>query len=604
LTNAAADEPAPSDDAGSPSKDSPPSERLEAPRWQRYVQRYQTEYRRSVQRLILGRTVFVVVIIPLLLLLPIHIRPEWLPTSALLVGLLLANLAYAALTPWVKNLERFVLIQAIVDIGFEAVLIYLTGGLFHVPFALLHVASIIVVALLVSEQASIVCASICSVLLSITAALYFYGARGAITLPFTDPDLVARAGSSSNVVVNNLIAISLALHFIGYLAGQLPYQARRVRILYEEILSRMQDGVVAIDNAGRIVYVNKQARAMLGWEAYPEIVTKRFSEVFKGPENRRILEILTAGEDLHGEIELPIDGRGIIPLEIKTSVLRDERLHIRGVVGILADLSAKRKIAVVEQRLDRLRSIEHMSVGIAHEVRNPLASIRGAMQELRKRSFADEDDRTLADIVLRESDRLDAILDGFMQYARMKPLALSAIDIVALVKECVILLNLRADAKNIEIQFFSTWESYELKVDGDRIKQVLLNLGVNALQALNGSGLLSFRIGLGSIHRTRPGRLPSLYDEQPSLQISVEDDGPGISKDIRSRLFTPFFSTKPRGMGLGLALAQKILDMHDGDLSCETPPTGGTLFLVKLPLTEEADEAATPPEAVGGANLG
>lgn len=564
----------------------------ETRRWNRYIARYHADYARSIRLLIYGRAVVTLMLFAVLLFSEepaLRLSP---PKVAVLLLALVLNIVYVPLLSRLRDLERFVLVQVCVDLLIEAALVYLTLGVFHVSVALLHVLSVIAAALLISERAALVLASASTVLLAINGAIAWSSFDSGRPPPFIEFSWLAFVESRWNVVVSNLVAFALGLHVIAFLASYLPYQVRRVRILYEEILSRLREGVIAIDNAGRIVYANSEALRLLHWEGVPELIGRRFPDVLRRDEDRKILEILTAGEDLHGEIEVDFRDRGTLALEAKTSVLRDEQNRLRGVVGIFADLTLKRRMETVSKRLDRLRVLEEMSVGLAHELKNPLASIRGAMQELSRREFADEDDQMLASIVMRESDRLAAILDRFMNYARMRPLDKQAMNAAELLEEMAVLLRLRDDCGAVEVVVDADPPELELVADRDRLKQVLLNLGVNALQALAGEGRLTLRLRIGRLHRTQSETPTRLYKALPAAVIEVEDDGPGIEEERRVRLFTPFFSTKPTGMGLGLAIAQRIVDAHGGDISCEPSAGGGSLFRVVLPRPQPVDGAA------------
>jgi PAS domain S-box-containing protein len=476
-----------------------------------------------------------------------------------------------------------------VEILCETLLIYLTGGVSHIVFALFYFITIVTAALLISERAGLLCASSCSVALAINAGAYFLAIEGYLELPLVADELLDVVALHWNSVISNLVQISVSMHVVAYLVGRLPYRVTGGQILYEEILSQIREAVIAIDNAGRVAYVNKEALQLFNWTEIPHLIGRRFPEILSRDEDRRLLEILTVGTDIHGEVELPIRNGTTLPIEVKITVLYDGRGSVRGVVGVFSDLTLKRQMRRAEYRLERFRGIEEMSIGIAHEIRNPLASIRGAMQELGRRAFVDEDDRTLAAIVLKESDRLDAILDTFMGYARMKPVLRSNVDILALTREIIVLLKCREDAKSVEISLDCASEKLLMSLDIDKIKQVLINIGVNALQALEGQGSLRFHVKEGQLHRQSEGLESRVYMETQAVEICIEDNGPGVDRDIEGKLFTPFFSSKSQGTGLGLALAQKIIDAHGGDVSFEPLEPKGSRFKIKLPHPQAED---------------
>jgi two-component system, NtrC family, sensor histidine kinase PilS len=560
------------------------------PRWQRYIKRYHEQYLRSSKTLIYGRLVLALLFLLSLTLSTGGFPVLTLPVTITLAMLLLVTVSYLFALRSVKDLESFVLIQLVIEVICETVLIYLTGGVFHIVFTLFYFMSIVTAAYLISRRAAILCASLCSVALASNAVAYFLAFQGYCELPFVSEGMLDIVTRRWNSVVSNLIQISVAMHIVAYLSGYLPHRVTGRRILYEEILNQIHEGVVAIDNSGRLVYVNGEARRLFNWEGVPQLIGKRFPDVLRRDEDRLILEVMTAGDDIHGEIEISVRKAPPLPIEVKITVLHDSRGFVRGVVGLFSDLTLKRKMRYTETRLQRLRGLEEMALGIAHEIRNPLASIRGAMQELSRRAFKDEDDRLLASIVLKESDRLDTILDSFMGYARMKPITLVSTDLLKIAKEIVLLLKCRDDAERVEISLESPHETLIMLLDVDKIKQVLINLGVNALQALVGKdGHLRFEVNEGTIHKKTTGANSQVYEEQESVEIAIQDNGPGIEPAIQNKLFTPFFSTKSQGTGLGLALAQKIIDAHGGDVSFESLEAGGTRFSVKIPLKRQFD---------------
>jgi len=558
------------------------------PRWKHYIEAYREEYSGTVRLVLMGRLLVISLLSIMAALFDYGVSEQPLPVY---LGLgLLFGLTYVYLLALKRseNLEKLILVQLVVDFCAQTLVIYLTGGVFNLSYASLYFVSVITAAFLISQQASLLYASLSSVSFTIISILYYFAAETQLELPLMNQTVRELVGLRWNEIIANLLSLSFALHLIAVLASQLPPSLSRVRIHYEEILDRMREGVVAIDNAGRIVYVNTEALRLLNWESVPQVIGRPFPEVLRRREDHEILEILTAGQDLHGEVDIDLRGRGVISVEVKTSVLRDERGRVRGVVGIFADLTLKRMMALVEKRLDRLRNMEAMSLGIAHEIRNPLASIRGAMQELARRSFTDEDDRVLAGIVLEESDRLDLILDDFLQFARMKPVELSEVELAPVIEKTLTLLRCREDATTIKLEL-RLIDAGPHRVPGDtgKLEQVLLNLGLNAIEAIRDAdiedGEVIFELEAGLLHRSPEQVRERFYGTTDGVEIRIRDNGPGVSEQQRTNLFTPFFSTKQSGTGLGLALVQKIVDAHGGDIVFAPNSPRGSIFRVLLP---------------------
>lgn len=559
-----------------------PSSLAPSSRWQSFVDRFHEQSLRAARWLVYGR-------LSLLFLLffafSLTTRPgrEFSPALvATLAFYFAATLAYIVFLPRVHDQERFVRLQISIDVAFEIILVYLTGGCLDLTFPLLHLLSVVTAALLVSARAGFVAASIGSVSLAFTTSLYYAAGATGWQLPLIDHELTDYVLLRWDFVVANLIKMAVGLHLVAALAASLSLRFESMEILYDDILKELRDGVLVIDRAGRVLFYNQEAERLFAWDRHPRVLGTPLAELLRLPEDQAILDVLTLGSEIHGEVDLG-DPKNPLPIELRSSILRDRRGQLRGVIGVFSDLTLKRRVSLAAQRIERLRGLEEMAMGIAHEVRNPLASIRGAMQELARRSFSDEDDRELAAIILRESDRLDAIVDDFMQYARSKPLELRPFDLLALLNEVKRLLELREDCGQVRIRVEGQLQRPELELDRDKLMQVLLNLGVNALQALEGQGSLTLSATEGTLDRAATGDGARLYGSLPAVILELRDDGPGVPLAHRSRLFTPFFSTKPSGTGLGLPIAQKIIDAHNGDLSYEPAPEGGSIFRMVLP---------------------
>jgi signal transduction histidine kinase len=213
---------------------------------------------------------------------------------------------------------------------------------------------------------------------------------------------------------------------------------------------------------------------------------------------------------------------------------------------------------------------------MAHEIRNPLASIRGAAQELQTSSLPREDDRQLLGVVIRESDRLDEIISEFLDYASDKPIELGLCDLADVLNETVVLLEARGN-HNVEIRK-EIPRTMVCRGAPDKLKQVFLNLGINALDAL----IQNVKIG-HILFRCIPARSAD-SDRREGVLVEVSDDGSGVARENLARVFDPFFSTKPRGVGMGLAIARKIVQAHDGEITMESQEGKGTVVKVWLPV--------------------
>ncbi|MCA8923333.1 MAG: PAS domain-containing protein [Planctomycetes bacterium] len=568
-----------------------------------FLQRYRDEYRRQAGWLGVAR-VLVILLGLVILLVYEEGNPRLLQSAyaTLVIGLLVAVMELVAFR-WVSDLERFVLGTILGDLALEACLTYFSGGIYTVGFAFLFFGTILSAVLLVSDRMAFVLASTASVALGGIALSYWWAANSQWSLPLVPDALYVDVDLRWGRVTANLIGFTFGLHAVAFLGTRLPQRLSGMHVLYDDALRRMRDGLVAIDRRGRVVLVNPEATRLLNWRRPEELVGRKFEHTLRREEDQKVLSLLARDTDQDCEIELELRDRPPQPLAVKTTVIRGGHGEVRGVVGVFRDLSQERRLEALQTRLDRLAGTEEMAQGLAHELRTPLASIRGAVEELTRSEFEDKTDRRLADIVRRESSRLDRLLQEFLDFARMPPLRAQELAVGDLIEDAVLLLRRLPDAGEIEIEYAREGEVM-LWADADLLRQALLNIGRNALQVLEGSGKLRFASRAVELTRRSEGPERTLHT-QPGVEITIEDDSDSPVPELeRARVFLPFFTRKPGGLGLGLALADKIVRLHEGDISCEgSEALGGTCFRLRLP-AHQPPSSPEPTENAPLADLG
>jgi two-component system sensor histidine kinase PilS (NtrC family) len=275
------------------------------------------------------------------------------------------------------------------------------------------------------------------------------------------------------------------------------------------------------------------------------------------------------------EVECKNANGNRLVLGMTVSPLYEQREE-HGLVGVFKDLTQIRELEAEMRRKEWLANLGEMSAGMAHEIRNPLGALAGAMQMLRKESTADATDRRLMDIAIREATRLDAIITEFLQYARPPELDLAEHNINKILAETMDLVQHEARIrKRITIATSLAVGPLVVQVDQNQMRQVFWNLATNAFDAMPDGGQLA--ISTGCRHVDAAGRSGDI------VEIAFQDTGEGIAQDNLDKIFLPFFTTKKEGSGLGLAAVHRIVDLHGGWIKVESQPQRGTCFVVCLP---------------------
>ncbi len=493
-----------------------------------------------------------------------------LPQYLTLLFACLVNLVYLILARAGARPHALALVQLLLDLAIVGFLVYLTG--IDRIFALLFFGVVFAAAVTLSLRLSIMLASGATIVLAAVSTLYYLAAppQSVLTLPLVDAELIELHGARLSFLLPFLALFGLLLHVVALLAGKLAAEIRRVRILNDEILQSMAGGVLAADRFGVIQFINTQAAKLLELGEAGDSRGRLMGQALPRHVADLLERALRSGERVSDEFQ--VNGS---PVRVAVSCLADAGGGTRGVVAMLNDLSLRTKMEEMTRRAERFEALLQMSAGMAHEIRNPLASIRGAAQELGTSKLPKEEDRQLLQVVIRESDRLDEIISEFLDYASDRPLEMGLFDLAELLRETAMLLEARGE-RNVEIKAEGP-RSLLCRGAPDKLKQVFLNLGLNALEACSAN----VRIGHVGL-RWKPGRGAGEEPREGAV-VEVSDDGCGIAPEDLGRVFDPFFTTKPRGVGMGLAIARKIVEGHGGQISAESAPGKGTSVRVWLP---------------------
>ncbi len=499
------------------------------------------------------------------------VRAGYPPYHTLIVACLL-NLLYLIVARAGAALRPLAVVQLLLDVAILGFLVYLTG--IDRFFAYLYLPTVIAAAMILGPRMAMALASTAVIVLAGVSTLYFLAGESGqgLRLPLVDPEMVQKHPSRLSFLLPYLFFFGLALHVAALLVGKLTAEARRVRILTDEILQNMAGGVLAADRFGGVQFVNAQAVRLLGLPDPEAARGRSIQQALPREVSACLHQAIATGERQAREIL--VDG---VPLSVAVSCLADgSGGPLRGVVAILNDLSLRTRVEEVTRRAERFRALLEMSAGMAHEIRNPLASIRGAAQELTSSRLPREEDRQLLDVVMRESDRLNQIIGDFLEYASDRPMEMSLFDLTDVLRETALLLQARPADPLLEIVAELPRELI-CRGEPDKLKQVFLNLGLNAIDACAGNGRPNRVVFHCAERRGFEG------DPREGILVEVADTGCGIPPEDQPRVFDPFFTTKPQGTGMGLAIARKIVQGHGGDITLTSRKDKGTTARVWLP---------------------
>jgi PAS domain S-box-containing protein len=351
----------------------------------------------------------------------------------------------------------------------------------------------------------------------------------------------------------------------------------------DSILQSLTSGIVTLDLDGRVVTMNPAAELMTGLFA-PEAAGRYCSEVFA--HTPEVVEILMetlarrAGVAATSVVLRKRNGTPL-PIELGTATLAGADGKELGVVGVLRDLTVVRELEAQLRRSDRLAALGTLAAGLAHEIKNPLTSVR-TFTRLVPRKFDNPRFReTFERVVPRELDRINGICERLLELARPRRLRRRPVALPALLERVVELHANQIEAKQITVDREYSSDLPIIEADAEHLYQALLNLIGNALEAMAPGGRLTLRAGWSE----DPVRLPSFRGTVARrIAVEIEDTGAGIPSSDADKIFNPFFTTKEGGTGLGLALAHKIIEDHEGSITCRSVPGVGTTFRVLLPV--------------------
>jgi two-component system, NtrC family, sensor histidine kinase HydH len=360
----------------------------------------------------------------------------------------------------------------------------------------------------------------------------------------------------------------------GYRAAKTSFS--RIKIFSDSLVENMPIGLIAINDREEIISFNQTAESILGY-LHRDVLGKNALEIIP-PACMALLQGLKAEKKvIEEEIDSPLaDGR-IISLEVIATALEEDNGNFLGYVILFRDITEMQHLKKEMERSERLASVGSLAAGIAHEIRNPLSSIKGFATFFKERYRDNPEDRKTADIMVQEVERLNRVIGQLLEFARPMEMKRHWTSIQEVIRHTLRMIEGQAKAKNIAVRTDLPEHIGDIFIDRDKITQVLLNLYLNALEAMQDGGTLTVAV---------------LPHEGRMVRIDVTDTGKGIDEKDLARIFDPYFTTRSSGTGLGLAIVHKIMESHDGELRVTSEPGKGTTVSIFLPVGPASEARA------------
>ena len=495
------------------------------------------------------------------------------------------SIAYAFLLKFVKDLRLNLYLQLSIDVLLITFLVYFTGSV-NSNYSLLYTLVIIYSVIFLGRKGGLIVASASAISYGLLLDLEYYKVIPSIV--FDTHDYRVTVG---DVFVRILIHI-VSFYTIAFLASVFVEQEKKTRHLLEEkvtefdqldllfrsIIESVETGVMTIDLQRRIKTFNRAAVDITGF-SFRQIENQKIEDIF--PEFRELFLKNDTAEQSKNRAEVAIKtpkGKNI-NLGCAISTLKDKNEKQIGNILIFQDIT---EIKLMEENLEkskRLALIGEMAAGLAHEMRNPLASITGSIELLKQGVNLEETDKRLMQIILRGKNQLDSFVRDFLLLARPIPVTRELVDLSEVLEEVFESMKLSKDwTDTIKIKkiFSDKAKTFANRV---QVRQIINNLVLNAIQAMPEGGVLSVET-----------ELVKLEDKNVYAEIKITDTGCGIADEKLEKIFEPFFTDKEKGTGLGLTIVGRIVEGYGGKIKIESSVNIGTTCTVWLPVKNEENQ--------------
>jgi two-component system sensor histidine kinase PilS (NtrC family) len=473
--------------------------------------------------------------------------------------------------------ESFLYAQVLLDILLVTGVVHVTGGP-DSSFAPLYILVISAGALLLPLKGGVLMGGLASAVYFADLALAYQGGL--------DLGVGLRIGLFTLVAVLTGL-VGDRLRRAGIALGAVESALQQLRLDTGDILANLSTGVLTVDGAGRLAYANPAAEALLGFDADRWLGRGVMDEVERlAPGMGHVLwRAIDEGRSLDRyQTASNRDGEDLT-LGLSIAVLERGEGVPPSATAIFQDITDHELLASLNRRNERLEAIAALSASMAHEIKNPLASIRSAVEQLTRGSTLESEDRdVLQRLVLTESDRLSQLLSEFIDYSGLRIGAVTSVDLPSVVRDCMTLVRQHPDADGVEFVYTGRDTTLPVTGDPDLLHRAFFNLLLNASQFAGSGGAVTV-----SAEDTDGRASPRTGGMGRAVRLTVSDSGPGIDSVDLERIFDPFFTTRAEGSGLGLAVVHRAVDAHAGAIFVDRAAEGGAQFTIYLPAVDAHD---------------
>ena len=511
------------------------------------------------------------------------------PSDLLVTSLLaMGTLGFTLASYWhthVRNAgagRTFLYLQALFDVALITTVVHVTGGP-ESDFAGLYVVVVALTALLMPPTST-------ALVTALVALAYLADV-------FIGHTVVVGTALWSQVVIFVLVAavtayVASRVSVVDAEREALVGELRQVRLEAADVLRNLRSGVLTVDGTGLLLYCNPAAEELLGFQAsewvgraiLPELakVAPDFWAAITATARRRVRQLRVEAEVRRPDRTFPI-GVTTTTLEVPGAVGADATPRV---TAIFSDISDSKRLEELRLRTGRLEAVAELSASLAHEIKNPLASIRSSVEQLGRGAHANPDEKFLTSLVVRESDRLSRLLTEFLDFSRVRVTQSRPVDLAQVAAGAVRLVREHPDCPaDADIRI----EGGPVRMEGDEdlLHRIVWNLVLNAVQAAGPGARVTVRLS-----RPGPDQLPLGVPLEAPVALAVSDNGPGVADVLRGRLFQPFVSGRTGGSGLGLAIVQRAVEAHRGVVLVDSTAGRGSTFTAYFPGGQPKEEAA------------